>query len=843
MAAPADPNHVVWAAQPGSQQLFLSVPYSVFEVLFEGTRGGGKSVDITQLLLTDRGWVRAGDVTEDDQLVAPDGTFTPIFGIYPQGVTQNYRVTFADGCSLVVSDDHRWQTWDHKNGCRDGWQVLTTDQLRQRKGRYSIPLCDAAPGWRQYDGPDPYMAGLLLGDGTTRSNVVTLYSPDEEILQYAAAAGMTRAKYGDQVERAYCNADDSRMWKAFLGEHKGPDKRIPDAIMAAGPDVRLACLQGLLDTDGSTDPLGRTELASCSLHLIKGAQHLVRSLGGKANFNPDAKPRIKNSIYGNHPEYRLKITHCGKFPPFRLPRKAARINPAQLGNKRLIVSIEPAGRSESVCFAVAHSSHQFVCQDYIVTHNTDCLLMDFAREVGTGMGPEWTGYLFKRTNPELRDVKEKIRKFFPRMFPGVKFRESPYFEVLFPDGEKLMLRHMGRDDDYWDVHGSSVAWIGWEELSNWPTPTLFLKCMSLIRSSHPVAARKKRVRATTNPGGPGHNWIRDRYQLPYKRNQIIEAGTDLYANKWLSDDQRRDLGLDSADAAQRLRMAIFSDIRENKIFLDADPGYLPGLAENASSEAQMRAWVYGDWDIVAGGMFDDVWDIRHHWIKPFPIPSSWTIDRSFDWGESKPFSLGYWAQSDGSDVRLPSGKWVSTVRGDLFRIGEVYGWNGKPNEGCKMTSSEIAEAAVRYELSLGIYGRVHAGPADTSIFSKYDGKPSVAEDMAKPLTLENGRRYKGISFVPARKGPDSRVPGWALMRKAFKNAIRKDNRPRERPGLFVFSNCDQFARTVPVLPRSTKPGKSDDVDTEAEDHIADEARYRVTHDGRGMSTGLASSLF
>lgn len=460
--------------------------------------------------------------------------------------------------------------------------------------------------------------------------------------------------------------------------------------------------------------------------------------------------------------------------------------------------------------------------------------MDFAREVGTGMGSDWTGYLFKRTNPELRDVKEKIMRFFPRMFPGVKFNRSPYFEVLFPTGEKLMLRHMGNEADYWDVHGSSVAWIGWEELSNWPTPQLFLRCNSLIRSSHPVAARKKRVRATTNPGGPGHNWIKSRYGLPGMRNRIIEASDGATADQWLSAADKALLGAEAVKP--RLRMAIFSDIRENKIFLDADPTYLAGLAADADSDAQRKAWVDGDWDIVSGGMFDDVWNESVHWIQPFDIPRNWRIDRAFDWGETHPFALGWFAQSDGSDIRTKSGKWRATVPGDLFHIGEWYGCKeGQPNVGLKLTSTEIGQGGVERELGLGIYDRCRAGPADTGIFAGFDGKASVADEMNKRIVMPNGKQLRGLSFTPARKGPNSREPGWRHLRSMFKNALRIDSRPRQRPGCFIFDNCTHFRRTFPVLPRCIK--RPDDVDTDSEDHIGDMFRYRAIETSLGAIVG------
>lgn len=486
--------------------------------------------------------------------------------------------------------------------------------------------------------------------------------------------------------------------------------------------------------------------------------------------------------------------------------------------------------SQQLFFSVPYEIFEVLLEGTRGGGKTDCLIMDFARECGIGFGAEWTGYLFKRTNPELLDVIRKCRKWLPKMFPGIHFRQKPYFECVWPTGETLMCRHMGKEEDYLDVHGSSVGWIGWEELTNWPTPVLFLKCMSLIRSSHPEVARRKRVRATTNPGGPGHNWVRERYNLPIKRNQVILGDDKMLAAKWMQAEDLKN----EAITKPRLRMAIFSDIRENAIFMESDPDYLDGLKQDAGSAAQYKAWVYGDWNIVSGGMFDDVWHQRTHWIQKFEIPGDWMINRSFDWGDSKPFSVGWWAQSNGSDVKLPSGRWAPTVRGDLFRIGEWYGWNGQPNQGSKLTSTEIAEGMVERELGLKIYHRCIAGPADTGIFQPFDGKQSIHQEMEKPIRRPNGRTYRGITWTPARKGPNTREPGWALMRKAMKNAIRGD-KPRERPGLFIFDNCEHWARTVPVLPRDLKA--PDDVDTDAEDHPADETRYRVIEVGAGLTMG------
>lgn len=448
---------------------------------------------------------------------------------------------------------------------------------------------------------------------------------------------------------------------------------------------------------------------------------------------------------------------------------------------------------------------------------TDALLMDFAQFVGRGHGAAWKGILFRQTYKQLSDVISKSKKWFHIIFPEAKYNASEHY-WQWPTGEMLLLRRFTRPDDYWDYHGHEYPWIGWEELCNWPTDEGYKRMMSCCRSSTPGMPR--RLRATTNPYGPGHNWVKHRFRLPAWRSTPI---TD---------------SLDDDGIPEPPRVAIHGSIHENRILLDADPEYINRIRASARNEAERRAWLEGAWDIVAGGMFDDVWNAKVHVLKPFRIPHSWKLNRSFDWGSSAPFSVGWWAESDGSDVQLANGQWRSTVRGDLFRIAEWYGWTGKPNQGLRMLATDIAKGIVEREIRWGLDGRVKPGPADSSIFDAENGN-CIATDMAKRVKLANGETHKGVTWLKADKSPGSRKTGWEQLRRAFENAKRPEVGPREAPGLFVFRNCDQFIRTIPVLPRDEKD--QDDVDTDAEDHVADEVRYRVrsmnVNSGSGRTTG------
>ena len=451
---------------------------------------------------------------------------------------------------------------------------------------------------------------------------------------------------------------------------------------------------------------------------------------------------------------------------------------------------------------------------------TDTLIMDFAQDCGQGYGPAWRGILFRQTYKQLGDVIAKTRKWFPTLFPKARFNASEHYWT-WPDGEVLLLRQFQRESDYWNYHGHEYPWVGWEELCNWHEPAGYLRMMSTCRSTNKHVAKIIRYRSTTNPYGPGHNWVKHRFRLPAWRERVIDDSKDSDGN------------------LEPPRMAIHGNIHENVALLEADPEYISRIRASARNDAELQAWLYGSWDIVAGGMFDDVWDPKTHVVKPFNIPSSWRIDRSFDWGSSKPFSVGWWAESDGSDYRDGHGNIRSSVKGDLFRIREWYGWNGKPNEGLKMLATDIAKGIREREFLWGLEGRVQAGPADTQIFDVENGM-CLADDMAKTVRLDNGREVKGPKWERADKSPGTRKTGWENMRKRFKAGKKPDIGLREEPGLFIFANCDNFIRTVPVLPRKEKD--MDDIDDETEDHIGDETRYRIrasTHKraGTGKTSG------
>ncbi len=448
---------------------------------------------------------------------------------------------------------------------------------------------------------------------------------------------------------------------------------------------------------------------------------------------------------------------------------------------------------------------------------SDALLMAYAQHVGRGFGAAWRGVIFRETYPQLADVVAKSEKWFRQIFPGARFNKSK-MQWEFATGEVLMFRHMRTESDYWSYHGHEYPFIGWEELTNWAIDRCYKAMFSCCRSSTPGVPRM--VRSTTNPYGVGHSWVKERFRL--------------FAEWW-----KTLVILNSYDERGNLeppRASIHGHIDENKILLAADPDYKATISASASNPSMASAWLDGSWNLVAGGIISEVWSSAYNVRPRFVVPSSWRITRAFDWGSSRPFSVGWYAISDGSDFALPNGRIAATIRGDTFRVREWYGWSGKANEGLKMNAAKIAEGIVERELSWGWMvdgrSRVRPGPADASIFDSEDGN-CIADNMRQRVRI-GSKFYPGVEWTPSIKSPGSRKNGWQVLRQMIEAGQPVDRLPRERPGFFVVGEeCPQFLRTMLNLVRSEKD--LDDIDTNSEDHIADEVRYLVLSLTQGRS--------
>lgn len=391
---------------------------------------------------------------------------------------------------------------------------------------------------------------------------------------------------------------------------------------------------------------------------------------------------------------------------------------------------------------------------------SDYLLGDFLQDVR--LGSIWRGILFRKTYNELEELQVRAMEIYPKLgavYKATKSADYPFSNCwYFPGGATLKMRYLEHKNDADGYQGHQYTWIGFDELTNHATPYGYNKLKACLRSAHGVHGR---IRASGNPGGKGHIWVKARFidcAPPYHPFTDKETGlTRVFIPSRLADN---------------------AYLRDNKQYLS--------MLKSSGSAELVKAWLEGDWDIVAGAYFD-CWNKAKHVIKPFGIPKDWTKFRSFDWGSAKPFSVGWWAISDGS-LALP--------KNALVRYREWYGAS-EPDVGLKLTAEAVAEGIAKREKGEALA----YGVADPSCW-KVDGGESIAERMRK----------RNVAF---RQADNSRINGWDQVRQRLVGD--------ESPMIYTFNTCLDSIRTIPLLQHDEN--NPEDLDSEMEDHAADDWRY------------------
>ncbi len=374
--------------------------------------------------------------------------------------------------------------------------------------------------------------------------------------------------------------------------------------------------------------------------------------------------------------------------------------------------------------------------------------------------------IVRRTYPELRENHIlpicQLLSCVGEASPLAEYNDAQK-HIRFRNGSRILFRYCDTDADAERFQGTEVDVLFVDEATQ-QSEERMKRLVACVRG---VNTHPKRIYYTCNPGGVGHAWV-----------------------KRLFIDRRYREGEDAAD--YRFIRSLLTD---NHALMRADPDYLKQL--QSLPPKLRRAWLDGDWDIFEGQFFEDfVDDERHyldrvhtHVIEPFSPPPHWRVYRSFDWGYHRPFSCGWWAVDEG---------------GVAYRILEYYGCNGTPNEGLKKPPSTVFSEIARIEREHPfLAGRAIHGVADPAIWNAETGK-SIAE-----VAEEHGVYFE--------KGDHARIPGW--MQLHYRLAFDEGGYPM----LYVFRTCRAFIRTLPLL--QYDKSRPEDLDTEGEDHVADEARY------------------
>ena len=286
------------------------------------------------------------------------------------------------------------------------------------------------------------------------------------------------------------------------------------------------------------------------------------------------------------------------------------------------------------------------------------------------------------------------------------------------------------------------------------------------------ASRLPRIEAASNPGSIGHAWVKRTFITPKPANEIWRV---------------------PPEEGGMLRQFNPARLADNPYLMRDDPQYADRL-RGLGADNLVRAMLEGDWDIVAGQAFEKLRrDI--HCIEPFEPPDDWLCFGSFDWGSSRPFSFGLWTVANGN--ALPDGR--TYRRGAIIRFNEVYGWNGKPNEGLRKEAGDVADIC-KARIGQRKLGYIAADPS----MWKVDGGPSIAEVFLK----------RGLVL---RKADNSRIVGYVQVRQRIAG-------DEDGPMLYAAKNChDGFWRTMPDIVMDDK--HPEDIDTDQEDHCVDDVRY------------------
>ena len=364
----------------------------------------GRAQPLERQVLTPAGFRPIGELRVGDLVIGSDGRPTPVLGVFPQGREEVFRLIAQDGSSTICSGEHLWAVStaaDRRRG-RQHRVLKTREMMGQLRAaharRFELPLVSEPVSFEPREIPmDAYALGLLLGDGCITTSTTPSFSTADAELALSlemALDGIELLRKGryDYVLRRRggggrggvitANPVTAVLRQLGLAGARSGTKFVPELYLCNSAEVRLAVLQGLLDTDGGPVTQSRRtcriQYTTTSPRLCDDVIFLVRSLGGVAYARTRPAPgRAPGRARGRAVPYRsdaytLDIRLPESISPFRLTRKAGTYAAFGGGGRpmRFIDRIEPAGESETVCIQVAAQDSLYVTDDFLVTHNT-----------------------------------------------------------------------------------------------------------------------------------------------------------------------------------------------------------------------------------------------------------------------------------------------------------------------------------------------------------------------------------------------------------------------------------------------------------------------------------------
>jgi len=351
----------------------------------------GRSLRNSEKLITPTGLKAIGEIQVGDYVIGSNGRPTKVTGVYPQGKLPIFEMGFSDKTSSFCSADHLWNTMSlnekrHNKGftTKTTKEIMETVKNKHKQKVHRVPIVSAPVEFASQEvSVDPYILGVLLGDGHIRKGSVRISTKDIEILEECRnrlPSGLEikfRKGYDYAIVSKAKNEILSNLYQYDLVGSKSNNKFVPDEYKFNSTSVRLQVLQGLLDTDGwickHRSGNVRIQFCSSSRRLAEDVEFLVRSLGGMAS------KRLREFDANDEHEYNGKIIRhvhsvfvvdiMMPINPFKLSRKANQYSNNQKFTK-LISFVKNAGEDDCTCIKVDADDSLYLTNDFVVTHNT-----------------------------------------------------------------------------------------------------------------------------------------------------------------------------------------------------------------------------------------------------------------------------------------------------------------------------------------------------------------------------------------------------------------------------------------------------------------------------------------